>query len=212
MRTKNPLHKRIPRELISEIGKYLVVFLFMAATIGFVSGFLVADDSMLAAYEESFEGYRIENGNFTLLEEADETLREELADEGVSVYPNFYIEEDTDCNLDGEAESTLRIFRNREQVNKVCLMEGEFPKKADEIAVDRMYADNNEIEAGNVIKVDGRELTVSGLVALSDYSALFSNSADMMFDAVKFGVAVVTGEGFEKFPEVHLHYNYASGF
>jgi len=53
------------------------------------------------------------------------------------------------------------------------------------------------------------ELTVSGLVALSDYSALFSDNGDMMFDAVKFGVAVVTEEGFEQFPKVHLHYNYA---
>ena len=45
---KNPLLKRLPRELIGDIGKYLAVFLFMTATIGFVSGFLVADDSMLA--------------------------------------------------------------------------------------------------------------------------------------------------------------------
>ena len=39
---KNPLMKRLPRELIGDIGKYLVIFLFMTATIGFVSGFLVA--------------------------------------------------------------------------------------------------------------------------------------------------------------------------
>ena len=67
---KNPLLKRLPRELISDFGKYLAVFLFMTATIGFVSGFLVADDSMLAAYQESFEKYNIEDGNFTLEKEA----------------------------------------------------------------------------------------------------------------------------------------------
>lgn len=44
---KNPLRKRIPRELKGEFGKYLVVFLLMVLTIGFVSGFLVADGSML---------------------------------------------------------------------------------------------------------------------------------------------------------------------
>ena len=53
--------KRLPRELIGDIGKYLAVFLFMTATIGFVSGFLVADNSMLAAYQESFEKYHIED-------------------------------------------------------------------------------------------------------------------------------------------------------
>ena len=44
---KNPLRKRLLRELVSEFGKYLVIFLFMAVTIGFVSGFLVAGDSMI---------------------------------------------------------------------------------------------------------------------------------------------------------------------
>lgn len=207
MKVKNPLYKRVPREFVGEIGKYLVIFLFMAATIGFVSGFLVADDSMLAAYHDSFEVYRIENGNFTLMQEAEKETMEELAKKGVSIYPNFYIEEDTDSDLNGETESTLRIFRNREQVNRVCLMEGAFPEKADEIAVDRMYADNNKILVGNVIKVGDKEFTVTGLVALSDYSALFSDNGDMMFDAVKFGVAVVTEEGFERFSDVHLHYN-----
>ena len=61
---KSPLRKRIPRELKGEIGKYLVVFILMVATIGMVSGFLVADGSMIQAYDEGFEKYNIEDGNF----------------------------------------------------------------------------------------------------------------------------------------------------
>ena len=61
---KNPLRKRLLRELQQEMGKYLVVFILMVATIGFVSGFLVADGSMLTAYDNSFEKYNIEDGNF----------------------------------------------------------------------------------------------------------------------------------------------------
>lgn len=52
---KNPLNKRLPRELKSEFGKYLVIFLFIAAVIGLVSGFLVADGSLIKAYNESYE-------------------------------------------------------------------------------------------------------------------------------------------------------------
>ncbi len=44
---KSPLRKRIPRELRAEFGKYLVVLILMISTIGFVSGFLVADGSMI---------------------------------------------------------------------------------------------------------------------------------------------------------------------
>ena len=52
---KSPLRKRLPRELKSETGKYLVVLILMIATIGFVSGFLVADGSMLKAYNEGLK-------------------------------------------------------------------------------------------------------------------------------------------------------------
>lgn len=36
---KNPLIKRLPRELKGEIGKYIVLFLFITMMIGIVSGF-----------------------------------------------------------------------------------------------------------------------------------------------------------------------------
>ncbi len=51
---KNPLLKRLPREFRQDFGKYLVIFVFLTATISFVSGFLVADGSMQTAYEEGF--------------------------------------------------------------------------------------------------------------------------------------------------------------
>lgn len=57
---KNPLIKRLPRELKGEIGKYIVLFLFITMMIGIVSGFLVAAGSMSVAYDESFEKYNIE--------------------------------------------------------------------------------------------------------------------------------------------------------
>lgn len=57
---RSPLNKRLFRELRGEFGKYLVIFILMTLTIGMVSGFLVADGSMIQAYEESFEKYNIE--------------------------------------------------------------------------------------------------------------------------------------------------------
>lgn len=133
---RNPLWKRLPRELVGDIGKYLVIFLFMTATIGFVSGFLVADESMLEAYDESFEKYRIENGNFMLDSQATEEKLEELEQEGVTIYENFYLDEPVDVDLDGTSDGTMRIFKKREEVNLVCLMKGTFPETADEIAID----------------------------------------------------------------------------
>ncbi len=202
---KNPLIKRLPRELKSEMGKYIVIFLFMVMVIGFVSGFLVASGSMIATYNESFEKYNIEDGNLSLMAEADDAFISSLEkDNDIQIYENFYTDKET-SNID----STLRIYKNREDVNKVCVMSGCLPKEDNEIAVDRMYADNNGISVGDKIIIDKKGYTVSGLVALSDYSALYSSQSDMMFDATKFGVAVVTDSSFNNLTRSNMVYCYS---
>ena len=200
---KSPLRKRLPRELKSEIGKYLVVFILMVTTIGFVSGFLVADGSMIIAYNESFEKYNIEDGNLRTAEQIYKTQREEIEKIGIKLYENFYLEESLDNG------STMRIFKNREEVNRVCLMKGELPTKTGEIAIDRMYADNNSLSVGDTLQSGKKTWKITGLVALSDYSCLFQNNNDSMFDSVKFGVSVVTEDEFDSLKQDKLQYNYS---
>lgn len=43
---------------------------------------------------------------------------------------------------------------------------------------------------------------------MSDYSALFSDNSDMMFDATKFGVAVMTKQGYDSLAKEHENYQY----
>lgn len=187
---KNPLRKRLLRELRQEMGKYLVVFILMVATIGFVSGFLVADGSMLTAYDNSFEKYNIEDGNFATEEKVYKNQQETIEGYGVKLYENFYVEKALSNG------STLRIFKNREEVNKVCLMKGKMPKEIGEIVIDRMYADNNKLSVGDTLKSGKKTWKITGLVALSDYSALFQNNNDTMFDAIKFGVGMSQRKNF----------------
>lgn len=200
---KNPLRKRLPRELKGEFGKYAVILILLIATIGFVSGFLVADNSMLVAYNESFEKYNIEDGNFLLEKKMNRAQKKALEEAGVTLYENYYIEEAM------ENGSTIRIFKNREEVNLICLMEGSFPERTGEMAVDRMYADNNGIQVGDELQGTNGRYKVTGLVALSDYSCLFADNNDSMFDSVKFGVAVVNEEQFGQYPEELLSYSYS---
>ena len=200
---KTPLRKRLPRELKEELGKYLVILLLMTLTIGFVSGFLVADGSMIKAYNDGFEKYKIEDGNFRVKQKLTKSQKENIEAKNVRLYENFYIEEALDNG------STMRFFKNREEIDLVCLMEGRLPEKADEIAIDRMYADNNQISVGDVLISGTKKWNVTGFIALSDYSCLFQNNNDSMFDAVKFGVSVVTPEGFEALNQNKLQYNYS---
>lgn len=61
---RNPLIKRIPRELLRDLPKYLVVIIFMVFMIGVVSGMFVGHDSMMAAIESSESAGNLEDGNF----------------------------------------------------------------------------------------------------------------------------------------------------
>ena len=201
---KNPLLKRLPKELKSELGKYIVLFVFIAGMIGIVSGYLVAGESMITAYNESFDKYNIEDGNFESFQQLDEETLKTLESNDTQIYENFYIEEKVDSN-----DSTLRIFSERNEINKPCMMEGELPQNAEQIAIDRVYAKNNDISVGDTITVGQKDFEITGFVALSDYSTLYQNPSDMMFDSIKFGVALTTKEGFESFENSSIHYSYS---
>lgn len=289
-KVRNPLIRRIPRELTGDWKKYLVVSLFLILTIGFVSGMYVANGSMMTAARESVDQYLLEDGHFELdgradddllaaiqtgekadvrqyyLDEAkkelDETFTEEFnaafetefaagfetefygeaydaaydeawtkiqeeveeeyakAEEkyelndpdfeavGVEVYENFYRNEEEDYNKDGVADGTIRVYAKTEDVNLASLMEGRFPETEREIAIDRMHADNVGVTVGDTITAGGEEYEVVGLIAYVNYSTLHEKSTDMMFDALKFDVAMVTESGFEQL-NGSLHYAYA---
>ncbi|MCM1181316.1 MAG: ABC transporter permease [Clostridium sp.] len=341
-RIKNPLIKRIPRELLGDFRKYLVVSLFLILTIGFVSGMYVANGSMMKAADEGITKYKLEDGHFELdrkadekltaaietgekadirqyyLDEAKEELDDKFADEfdkeftkefdaefqaefdaafenqvkqslsaqgwngeeevlseavmqakqaaeyqsayeaayseaydkaydeayesaydeawediqeeideeyakaeeeyelndpdfqtvQVTVYENFYRNEEEDHDNDGTVDGTIRIYAQTEEINQACLMEGSFPQAEDEIAIDRMHADNAGIKVGDDITVSGESYKVVGLIAYVNYSTLHEKSTDMMFDAIKFDVAMVTESGFNRLHKA-VHYAYA---
>lgn len=221
---KNPLIKRIPKEIIGDWKKYLVVFLFLVLTIGFVSGMYVANDSMLTSADEGVSKYKQEDGHFELKDKADSELvtaiesgevktasDEKDSDSSktpVTLYENFYRNEDEDYDADGKKDGTIRVYTKTGDINLACLIKGSFPQNENEIAVDRMHADNVGMKVGDTIKVSGKEFKVSGLIAYVNYSTLHEKKTDMMFDAIKFDVAMVTKEGFDRLDK-SIHYTYA---
>lgn len=204
---KNPLNKRLFRELRTEFGKYAVIFLFMIMTIGLESGDLVASDSMIATCNERYAKYHVENGHFHLKQEMNEKAVQKIEKDDVTIYPDFYVQRSytgTD-----KKEKTLRIYESRDEINKVCIMDGKLPAKDNELVIDRMFADNNKTKTGDTLRIDRKTYTVSGLVSFSDYTTMFENNSDMMFDSVNFGVAMGTKSEFNALSGRNLVYNYA---
>lgn len=331
---KNPLRRRVLRELLGDWKKYLVVSLFLILTIGFVSGMYVANESMMTAANQSVTKYKLEDGHFELKSQADENLLTKIAhgekadvkayyldkakteldekfeeefnteftkefdlefakkfdlsfekqiknsllaqglDENtatamlpsvleqakasgeyqtaydsahedafqsaytqayqktydemwdeitveidekyadaeekyelndsdfqpvpVTVYENFFRNENEDNNNDGTTDGTVRVYAKTEDINLACILDGRFPETETEIAIDRMHADNVGVKVGDKITVGEKEWDVVGLIAYVNYSTLHEKSTDFMFDALKFNVAMVTEEGFAR--------------
>ncbi len=232
-KVKNPLVKRMPRELLGDWKKYLVVSLFLILTTGFVSGMYVANGSMLLAAADGKTTYHLENGHFELDQQADGELLSAIesgekktdlpyagaaetneSDDSdfeavpVRVYENFYRNEAEDSDNDGTQEGTVRVFKKTQDVNLACLMDGKFPEAAGEIAIDRMHADNAGLAVGDTITVGGWPYEIVGLIAYVNYATLHEKKTDLMFDAIRFDVAMVTDEGFDRLQKP-IHYNYA---
>ena len=199
---KDPLRKRFPREVREEAGKYLVIFILMAFSIALQSGYIVAGKSMIKAYDDSFEKYNIEDGNFSVKKKMNKSVLSYVEGYGIKVYENFYV------TLKDDSNKEYRLFKNRNEVNRVDVLDGRLPEKADEIALDRAFCDNNGLKLGGAITAREKTFTLVGKVALSDYSAMFADNSDMMFDAVNFTIAVVSDECFAAFKEVTYNYSY----
>ena len=76
---RNPLIKRIPKELKSEWHKYIVIIVFMVFMIGLISGMYVGHDGMLLAIENGKEELNLEDGSFELKKRASKALIEDIS-------------------------------------------------------------------------------------------------------------------------------------
>lgn len=115
----------------------------------------------------------------------------------VTVYELFY--KDTDeAWSGGEAIGKVRVYPERRDIDLYDILDGRAPENEKEIAIDRMHADNAKIKVGDKLNIGGTEFEVVGLIALVDYSTLYENNTDTMFDALTFDAAMTTDEGFAR--------------
>ncbi|MCR4651508.1 MAG: ABC transporter permease [Lachnospiraceae bacterium] len=200
---RNPMNRRLTRELRGDIGKYLVIFLFIVMVISVVSSFLVSNAEVELKYYESMDVNFVEDGHVSFNTVPDEEMLKKIeGDIGVTFYRADYFEEDNDG-------ATIKVYSLDGEVNIPEVTQGRLPVEADEIALDNVHAVIAGIEEGDVITLGDTALKVTGFMAVPNYSALFRDNGDLMFDSENFGLGVMTKEGFENFESNGRTVNYA---
>ena len=89
---RNPLIRRVPRELKSDWHKYLVIIIFMVVMIGVISGMYIGHDSMLEAVYNGRDELNLEDGRFELSKKASKELLDALSAGEKADVRSYYIE------------------------------------------------------------------------------------------------------------------------
>lgn len=190
MKTTN---KRIWLGIRKRLGRNFSLFLLLVMMISSVSGFLVTADSVLIKYDEIMRDGNVEDGQFTTAYPLDENVLNEIDKLNVYVEKMAYFE----VKMDGN--NNLRIYENRKVIDKAVVTKGRIATNDSEITLNRLYAENNNINIGEKLTIpssyfkDGksRTLSVVGFVSTPDYNAVFSKNTELMFDAQSFGIGMI---------------------
>ncbi len=153
----------------------------------------------------------VEDGNFEFSAELNDNTLRSIENLGVNIEKNYYVNAN---DFKGEkGESILRIYKNRNKVNTASIFEGKLPEEQSEIALDRLFAENNKIKVGDIIQINNINLKVCGTISLPDYNSLFKNNLDIVMETVTFGIATINETDFDTISNTYgINYKYSYYF
>jgi len=185
------LTKRVLRSLKKNFFRYLALMLMIVLSMYLVVSLVAAADTVILGTAENSADRLAEDGHFTVFIPLTEEETEKIEDMGVTLEKAFY----EDICL--ERGRTLRVFRNRKNIDLLTLIEGREPENDKEIVLDRRFCEVGGISVGNKIDLAGKNYTVCGIGVTPDYEGEFKTFADASVDSSSFGTAFVTDELYE---------------
>ena len=179
------LRKRIWRDFKSNLPRYLALSLLIILAMYLVVSLVGAAETIIRGSENADSRQCVEDGDFSLFVPMKDEEMEDLEADGVTIEPQFYMDYEID------EDHTIRIFANRDEVNRIDLVKGTLAEKENELVVERQFAEKNDISAGDVITFGGREFTVTGIGTTPDYDNVLKSLGDTGCDCLHFGTGFV---------------------
>ncbi|WP_028263973.1 ABC transporter permease [Atopobium fossor] len=202
----SPLIKRLPRDFIHNLGKYLGLFFLITVTIAMVSSFLTGASSIQKRIAQNRATANLEDFYVTTQFKIpnDVITKVQKHRSGCTLYENFY--SDVQFTAPGaQKQTTARLFKNRTDFNMVTYVEGRAPSQDNEIALSRTYCNNNNLSVGDTIQLSGRTLTITGFMSMPDYQVLVKKNTDLIYDGVTFTLAQLTDEAYDQLSKAQVY-------
>lgn len=185
------LRKRIWRDFKSNLPRYLALSLLIILAMYLVVSLVGAAETIIRGSENADSRQCVEDGDFSLFVPMKDEEMEDLEADGVTIEPQFYMDYEID------EDHTIRIFANRDEVNRIDLVKGTLAEKGNELVVERQFAEKNDISAGDVITFGGREFTVTGIGTTPDYDNVLKSLGDTGCDCLHFVTGFVAADVYD---------------
>lgn len=185
------LRKRVPRELRENLFRYLALGLLIILCMYVVVGLIGAADTVITGGAAAAEANHVEDGEFTVFVPLTDAQREAFAKEGVTLETQFYLD------FSQEGAGTLRVFKNRKEINLVIVEQGAPAKADDEVVLEKRYCAEHGLSVGDKIVIGGETFTIAGIGCAPDYEAPFKELSDSTVDSAGFGSAFVTEDAYD---------------
>lgn len=186
------LSKRIPREFKSNLPKYIALLLLIVLCMYLVTAMVASSETIIIRTDEHNAANHVEDGQFTTFLPLTDEQEKDITDKGVTLERMYSLD------IKAEDGSTLRVMKNRRNIDLVELISGEYPSKSNEAVVERRYAEEHSLDVGSKLTVGGTEYTVCGIGASPDYDAPYQNMSDMAVSSKNFGIIFVTDSEYER--------------
>ncbi|MDO5708131.1 MAG: ABC transporter permease [Andreesenia angusta] len=200
---RNPINKRLKRELFDNIGRYIAIFIVILVTIVGISSFFIVQKNIKETYDLSMKNGKVEDGQIKFSEKLTKKQMQELEKEDIRIYENHYIEYDLKKN------KKIRVFKNRKNINLPELFEGRLAKNDDEIALERLFAKYNSYDIGDSIKIGKENYKIVGIMAVPDYPAILKSGDGILLDNSNYGIGLLSDGGFNKLDKNKVNYQYS---
>ena len=182
------LRKRIFRDFKENLPRYLALAFLLILSMYMVVSVVGAAETVMRGTTTEAEKQNVEDGQFSLFVPMKESEWDELTDKGITLEKMFFL----DYVVDGD--KTLRVFRNRTEIDTIAIYAGKLAQADDELVIERQYAEKNDIHVGDAIVLGDRTYKVSGIGTVPDYDSPLKSLGDTGCDSLNFGLAFVTDE------------------
>ncbi|MGN0153837.1 MAG: FtsX-like permease family protein [Lachnospiraceae bacterium] len=185
------LLKRVIRDFRQNLFRYLALAALIILGMYMVVGLVAAADTIILGTEKEWEENKLEDGQFSVFVPLTRKEEESLREDGIVLEKMFYLD------FQMKDKSVLRVFKNREEINRIDLDEGRLAEGENEVVLEKRYCSEHDLHIGDKVTIAGHSYEITGIGSVPDYDAPYKNMSDSSVDSGQFGIAFVKDTVYE---------------